>query len=112
MGDDMKFMDWFIPQELRLDAVTYMKARQIVGIGLFLAITVVLNSPRSFSMGDFKTGMIAIVLSLVILGSNLLLEYFRSIPLSANGIAISFFALLLYIIVNQKFDLRVSGRRL
>ncbi len=91
-------LNWFIPEQLKKDPVLYTRAKKIVGIGIFVAIAVFLNCFRSISQGEFIESLIIVFVSLLMLGSVLLLKYTGSLSFSANSMLGLLFILLVVIV--------------
>lgn len=91
-------LDWFIPQHIKNDPIEYTGAKKTVGIGLFIAAMVFLNSLRSLSQGEVGEMFIVIFVSLIMAGCVSLMKITGSRLLAGNALLALLFILLIVIV--------------
>ncbi len=92
-------IDWFIHEKLKGDALEYSKARLTIGLGLFSAVLLFLNSFRPLSRGVVGEFLLMVAISLIILSGVLLMRWAGSRLLSANLIIFPFIVMLIALVM-------------
>ncbi len=83
-----------IPEKSKANSLEFSKAKQLIGVGLFVAVATTLSSLRPFLTGDIPNALIVLVLGLLMFAGIISFRATASRLISGNSIVFSMYALL------------------
>ncbi len=70
----ISFLDWFVPENLKIDIVSHSRSRIMAGIGLAFSVIMLANASRGLMMGDPLLGVVVALSGIPILGTVFVLK--------------------------------------
>jgi len=88
------FFNWFIPEELKINVISYNRSKILVGVAIFFSVIVGASASRGFMVGNQLLGITIALSALTMLLSLFILKSTGSLNLSGNLFILSFAVML------------------